>query len=434
MTESEQAQLNKLLPEPKLSDAEEGEIAKPKIKLEVVACTIGCGNEENRIKTDAFEIRVPLAVRLIIKEIMTRLGNQEAIPEGRYIPHGLVQNVGAEVCKMMLRMQNSFLNNFPMIPVFGITPQALQHVIAIDDPDGSQHQTTVKQFLTSQPSINGIEHTGRTTDLGKIFVKSNAAQILNARAFIDNIVKQLCESPSIPPELKLEAFNPPRRGDATRTSTNFQSHAAILANLGNPQGDEQAIPPWRQRTTPSSTQAQRQHGMQPQLQLSKPHDPNQPNQRNQQESTASQAATSTLTDNQTRHPNSTNDNTVRGGDGGRGDGGRGGRGGRGGGHGSKSVTLDTLSKFKEEMKNEFMQMIKQEAQAQVQTQMQAMQERQTQAGHLTSNLGNLTSKIDGMQDGIREMSLAETIHNAITSAMGRTPMAETENSKDGACP
>jgi hypothetical protein len=78
-------------------------------------------------------------------------------------------------------------------------------------------------------------------------------------------------------------------------------------------------------------------------------------------------------------------------------------------------------------------MIQQEAQAQVQTQMQAMQELQTQVGNVTSNLGNLNTKINSMQDGIRK-SPAQTIHNAIASAMGRPAIAESKNTQDGACP
>ena len=77
----------------------------------------------------------------------------------------------------------------------------------------------------------------------KIFIKSDTFNILNARAFVDDVIPQLYATVDlIPPEMVLEAFDPPRGGDAPRTSTNFQSYASIHANLGNPQGDEQAIP------------------------------------------------------------------------------------------------------------------------------------------------------------------------------------------------
>ncbi len=62
-----------------------------------------------------------------------------------------------------------------------------------------------------------------------------------------------------------------------------------------------------------------------------------------------------------------------------------------------------------------------------------MENLQTQVGNITSNLGNLSAKVDGIQEGIRE-SLAQTIHNAIASAMGRPTTAESENTQDGACP
>ena len=99
MTDNEQSKINDLLPQPKNSTAEEGEIARPDIKLEAYARTIGYGNGEGRIKTEAFEIRVPLPIRLLIKEILNRLGTQDAMPEGRFIPYGLEKSVGSEVYK-----------------------------------------------------------------------------------------------------------------------------------------------------------------------------------------------------------------------------------------------------------------------------------------------------------------------------------------------
>jgi hypothetical protein len=41
--------------------------------------------------------------------------------------------------------------------VFGLTPQVPQHIIAITDTDKTERQMTVQQFITSQPSIHGIE-------------------------------------------------------------------------------------------------------------------------------------------------------------------------------------------------------------------------------------------------------------------------------------
>jgi hypothetical protein len=195
MTDNEQTKINELLPAPKddNTEAKDGEVIKPNLKLEAVARTIGFSNGEGRIKTEAFEIHVPLAIRVIIKEILTRLGIQNALPEGRFVPYGLVQSVGSEVHKKMTRMQNVFLTNFRTIPVFGLLPAALQHIIKIAAADGTQRHMTVQQFLTSQPSIHGIETTNRAACLGKVFLKSDATQILNARAFADTVITKLYE-------------------------------------------------------------------------------------------------------------------------------------------------------------------------------------------------------------------------------------------------
>jgi hypothetical protein len=163
-------------------------VIKPNLKLEAVARTIGSGDGEGRIKTEAFEIRVPSAIHIVIKEILTRLGIQNALPKGRFVPCGLVQSVGSEAHKKMTRMQNMFLTNFRAIPVFGLPPAALQHIIKSAAADGTQRHMTVQQFLTSQPSIHGIETINRAADLGKVFLKSDATHILNARAFVDTVI------------------------------------------------------------------------------------------------------------------------------------------------------------------------------------------------------------------------------------------------------
>ena len=401
MTDAEKIKLNELLPAPKNQIIEAGEMLKPDIKLEAVARTIGFGNGDSRIKTEAFEIRVPLAIRLIIKEIMTRLGNAASLPTGRFIPYGLVQSVGSDVYKKMLVMQNVFLANFRTIPVFGLTPNALNHVINIDETDGTRRPMTVKQFILSQPSIHGLETTNRADDLGKVFVKSDATNILNARAFVDTVIKQLYESGAIPQEMILEAFNPPRRGDAPRTSNNFQSYASILANLGNPQEDGQAIPPGGQAPPPRPPKRNVQ--MVYDLTTEFPNLPrrNNQNKQNQQEP---QAKSQTInSDNQTA---------------------------------GSTITNDTLAQLREEMKNEFMTMIQQEVKTQIQIQMKELQQEVSKIG---TEVQRLTATIGGMQEGI-SASIGATVRDAISQSMtsGRLNTQPstypTENTQDGACP
>ena len=168
MTPIEPEKIKGLLPASKKRD-NTGDELKPDIKLEVLARHLGYGNGPDRIKTDAFEIRVPIEIRIEIKEILTRLGNNGTFPEGHFIPYGLTQTVGADVHKQMIRMQNDFLRNFRVIPVFGLLPSALAHKIAVNNDDKTQTIQTVEEFIKAQPSIHGIELTNRSTDLGKIF-------------------------------------------------------------------------------------------------------------------------------------------------------------------------------------------------------------------------------------------------------------------------
>jgi hypothetical protein len=98
MTQLETEQVKELYPASNKHN-EEGEVAPLNLKLEVVARGIGFGNGAGRIKTDAFEVRVPLEIRLPMKEILSRLGHKGLLPEGRFIPYGLAQSVGVDVYK-----------------------------------------------------------------------------------------------------------------------------------------------------------------------------------------------------------------------------------------------------------------------------------------------------------------------------------------------
>ena len=56
MTGDEQSRINDLIPQPANSTAEEGEIVQPDIELEAYARTIGYGNGEGPIKTEALSL------------------------------------------------------------------------------------------------------------------------------------------------------------------------------------------------------------------------------------------------------------------------------------------------------------------------------------------------------------------------------------------
>ena len=330
MTPIERETIKGVLPASKKRD-NTGDELKPDIKLEVLARHLGYGNGPDRIKTDAFEIRVPIEIRIEIKEILTRLGNNGTFPEGRFIPYGLTQTVGADVHKQMIRMQNDVLRNFRVIPVFGLLPSALAHNIAVNNDDKTQTIQTVEEFIKAQPSIHGIELTNRSTDLGKIFFKSDSANILQARDFVDRVLKGLYATPdSIPDHMILPNFNPPRRGDAPRAaSTAFSSYATALANLGNPQEEND--------TTNNNAPPPRPNRRNLSVMYDLAGDfPNLPLRNNQTPAVAQQIA-NPQTETQT-----------------------------------SGLTQDTLVKFRDDLKREFTEMIKDEVKTQIQQEMAAM--------------------------------------------------------------
>jgi hypothetical protein len=184
--------------------------------------------------------------------------------------------------------------------------------------------------------------------------------------------------------MTLAAFNPPRRGDAPRTSTNFQSCASIISNFGNPQEDGQAIPG---NNAPSPGPPKRNVQMACDLTSDFPNLPPRTNQNDQNTAQPQDAPQITPPESQA---NSTPES---------------------------SVTMDELIKFKDAIKKEFLAMIQKEAQTQIQTQMQALQ----------TDMKNLTAKIDGMQEGIRD-SIGATVRDAIMYSVNHTAPHPPPNS------
>jgi hypothetical protein len=85
MTEAERIKIKAILPPSKQPEGkEEGEIQTPDIKVEAISCTIGYGNGDARIETEAFEIRVPLEIRIKIKGITTCLVAKNSVLTGRF--------------------------------------------------------------------------------------------------------------------------------------------------------------------------------------------------------------------------------------------------------------------------------------------------------------------------------------------------------------
>jgi hypothetical protein len=379
MTEIERTNIKKLLPPGKKKEPQDGESANPDIKLEVISRTVGYGNGDSRVKTEAFEIRVPLEIRVEIKEIITRLGIKHLIPKGVFIPYGLVQTVGAEVYKTMLRRQNEYLLNFRIVPVFGITPQALANEIAFEQNDGNEVQMTLQNYILSQEGVKGVETTNRAADLGKLFILSDTAGINSARAFVDNTIKELYESGTISPDFIHKDFNPPRRGDAPRISASTQSYATALAAWGNPQDD--ATPGGS--IAPPPRPAKRNVNMVYDLAGTSDF-PTLPKRKNQ---TKKNQTADTSTQNQTNDNSNTQSSNT-----------------------GQAVTQDALSQLREEMKREFTELIQTEVRKQIETEMAKMQQ----------EMANIGVKIDSIKTSIKD-SIGEAIRAGIKESMGQQP-------------
>jgi hypothetical protein len=235
----------------------------------------------------------------------------------------------------MLRLQNDFLATFRLVPVFGITPNALQHVIDIHTY--GEQQMTLQEFILAQGSIRGIETTNRAADLGKVFLISDVEGIVQARGFVDNVIKELYASEAIPPELIHPDFNP----------LELQPPCIPTRRLGNPQDDSTP----KGGIAPPPRPAKRSVNMVYDLQGDFPNLPKKNNQAKKKSGVPIQ-----------NHSNDTS--TVA----------------------TSTVTTDTLAQLRADMKKEFMEIIQKEVRTQIQSEMAAMKQEMTNLGAKMDNL------------------------------------------------
>jgi hypothetical protein len=77
----------------------------------------------------------------------------------------------------------------------------LNHVItsSIAHADGSEETKTIGDFIIAHNCIHGIEQTNRIAGLGKVFLKPDTANILQAQLVVDLSLKELYQSGTTPP-------------------------------------------------------------------------------------------------------------------------------------------------------------------------------------------------------------------------------------------
>jgi hypothetical protein len=102
----------------------------------------------------------------------------------------------------LMRKQNSDMNSVSAIPLFGITPEALDFMIT----DNSGQSNKVRNWIHEHPLIHSVERTASTKDLGKFMLVVDREEKEEIKEFLDGLLEQIPEGQGI------GQFKKPQRG------------------------------------------------------------------------------------------------------------------------------------------------------------------------------------------------------------------------------
>jgi hypothetical protein len=128
-----------------------------------------------------------------------------------------------------MRKQNTEMNATSAIPLFGLSPEALE--FEVNDNNGNTH--TVREWLFKHINVMGLETTASSKELGKYILVVDREQKEEVEAYVDEIFDQIpeCENHSVP-------FKKPQRGGNPNKNTSTSSIKNYLDKLEQRVQDE----------------------------------------------------------------------------------------------------------------------------------------------------------------------------------------------------
>jgi hypothetical protein len=146
-----------------------------------------------------------------------------------------------------MRKQNTEMNATSAIPLFGLSPKALE--FEVTDDNGNTH--TVQEWLFKHINVIGLETTASSKELGKYILAVDREQKEEVEAYVDDIFDRIqeCKNHSVP-------FKKPQRGGNPNKNNNASSIKNYLDRLEQRVQDELSMydeddlstsPPQRQR-------------------------------------------------------------------------------------------------------------------------------------------------------------------------------------------
>jgi hypothetical protein len=143
------------------------------------------GTGANRLKTMALAIEGAAKDENRLHEIFWAARTQQWLPRKTiYVPRAIAHSVGDDTYENAIKTQLHLISETVVIPVWGITPTALDTPIE----NNKGEKIRLRTEILNQQSIDRVEATLETTNNGKWFFVTNKQMANSARKFIDTVL------------------------------------------------------------------------------------------------------------------------------------------------------------------------------------------------------------------------------------------------------
>jgi hypothetical protein len=185
----------------------------PKIVISMVPQQIS-NIKHNETKSIALEIRVPSAHESTYLSILDRLNERASLLKDGEVDITLDERLGnffpyyakrsrPSLFDSLMRKQNSDMNGISAIPIFGLTPDAMEYEVT----DKHGNSTNVRSWIYSHNNIQKMEKTASSKDIGKFMLLVDRDEKETVDEFLDGLFEQIPED-----KFPLGSFQRPQRG------------------------------------------------------------------------------------------------------------------------------------------------------------------------------------------------------------------------------
>ena len=134
-------------------------------KFTIFTATRSFGNGSNRVKASVLVIETAEKDAQYLKTLLNYGYENNFLTHGIFVPTGIHLTTSPEIYKGLLRKQNEFVKLLLVLPIKGISEDAMLQDINIEGTI-----TTVREYIMSHEGIKGLERTSQTEETGKWFL------------------------------------------------------------------------------------------------------------------------------------------------------------------------------------------------------------------------------------------------------------------------